>query len=77
MDTAQTVMTTRAPAVLKIGYQNFYLSHKNRDFWPETEIVVIFCPFGPMPDHKTVRTRCIVGFCVMWVTKLLRSPEKN
>ena len=29
-----------------------------------------------MPDQKTMRTRCLGGFSVMWVTKLLISPGK-
>ena len=35
-----------------------------------------FCPFRPMPDKKTMRTRCLGGFSVIWVTKLLISPVK-
>ena len=31
----------------------------------------IFGPFDPMPDQKTMRTRCLGGFPIMWVTKLL------
>merc|ERR1711952_636447 len=27
-----------------------------------------------MPDQKTMRTRCLGGFSVMWVTKLLIFP---
>merc|ERR1712016_165025 len=30
-----------------------------------------------MPDQKTMRTRCLGGFFVMWVTKLLISPVKK
>ena len=30
-----------------------------------------------MPDQKTMRTRCLGGFSVMWVTKLLISPVKK
>ena len=29
-----------------------------------------------MPDQKTMRTRCLGGFSVMWVPKLLLSPVK-
>merc|ERR1712223_2354985 len=28
------------------------------------------------PDQKPMRTRCLGGFSVMWVTKLLTSPVK-
>ena len=30
-----------------------------------------------MPDQKPIRTRCLGGFSVMWVTKLLISPVKK
>ena len=30
-----------------------------------------------MPDQKTMWTRCLGGFSVMWVTKLLISPVKK
>ena len=30
-----------------------------------------------MPDQKSMRTRCLGGFSVMWVTKLLISPVKK
>ena len=30
-----------------------------------------------MPDQKTMRTRCLGGFSVMWVTTLLISPVKK
>ena len=39
--------------------------------------IVIFCTFCPMPDQKTMQTRCLGGFSVMWVTKLLISPVKK
>ena len=29
-----------------------------------------------MPDQKTMQTRCLGGFSVMWVTKLLISPVR-
>ena len=37
----------------------------------------IFCTFCPMPNQKTMRSRCLGGFFVMWVTKLLMSPVKK
>ena len=36
----------------------------------------IFGPFAAMPDQKTMGTRCVVGFSVMWVPKLLFFPVK-
>ena len=51
--------------------------------WPQIGIfghfgpnIGIFCPFGPMPVQKTMQTRCLGGFAVMWVTKRLISPAK-
>ena len=35
----------------------------------------IFGSFGTMPDQKTMRTRCLGGFTVMWVPKLLLPPK--
>ena len=56
---------------------------KIRIFWSKICIfghfgpnIAIFCPFRPMPDQKPMRTRCLSGFSVMWVTKLLISPGK-
>ena len=37
----------------------------------------IFCPFGPMPDQKTMRRRCLGGFSIMLVTKHLIFPVKK
>ena len=39
--------------------------------------VGIFCLFGPMPEQNSMQTRCLGGFSVMWVTKLLISPVKK
>ena len=39
--------------------------------------IAIFCTFCPMPDQKQIWTRCLGGFSVMWVTKLLISPVKK
>ena len=39
--------------------------------WPN---IGMFGPFGPMPDKKTMRTRCLGGFPVTWVPKLLLPP---
>ena len=42
-------------------------------FWPNTGI---FGPLDLLPDHKTMRTRCLGGFSVMWVAKLLLPLKK-
>ena len=49
--------------------QNMHFGH----FGPN---IGIFFPFPPMADQKTMRTRCLGGFSVMWVTKRLISPAK-
>ena len=36
--------------------------------------IAIFCTFCPMPNQKPMWTRCLGGFSVMWVTKLLIFP---
>ena len=36
----------------------------------------IFGPFRPMSDQKTMRTRCLGVFSVMWLPKLLLSPMR-
>ena len=38
--------------------------------------VGIFGPFRPVSYQKTMQTRCLSGFSVMWVPKLLLSPVK-
>ena len=69
------------------GYQNFYsLPPKNWilgpktakfgqkwHFWPN---IGIYGPFGPMPVQRTMRTRCLGGFPVVWVSKVLLPPVK-
>ena len=50
--------------------QNMHFGH----FRPN---IGIFCLFRLMPDQKTMRTRCLGGFSVMWVPKLLLSPENQ
>ena len=37
---------------------------KNWHFWPN---IGIFGPFDPIPDQKTMQTRCLGGFSVTWV----------
>ena len=44
-------------------------SPQNMDFWPKTDI------FGPF--EKNMQTRCLGGFSVTWVPKLLLPPIKN
>merc|ERR1712240_337203 len=41
------------------------------------QILPFFCTFCPIPHQKTIRTRCLGGFSVMWVTKLMISPVKK
>ena len=45
--------------------------------FPDPLAFGISCPFGPMPDQKTMRRRCLGGFSVMWATKLFISPVKK
>ena len=42
-------------------------------FWPN---IGIFGPFGPIPDRKTMRTRCLGGFSVTWAPQLLLPPKR-
>ena len=51
---------------------------KNDQIWPAIGIFVhfgpnigIFGPFRPMPNQKTMRTRCLGDFSVLWVSKIL------
>ena len=67
------------------GYQNFYLLPsklgylaQNRPnlakiyhFWLN---IGIFGPFRPMPNQETMQTRCLGGFSVTWVPKILLPP---
>ena len=46
---------------------------QNWHFWQN---IGIFGPFGPLPDQKTMQTRCPGGLSIMWVPKLLLSPVK-
>ena len=40
------------------------------------QILAFFSPFGHMPDQKTMQTRCLYGFSIMWVPKLLLPSVK-
>ena len=44
-----------------------------RSIWPN---IGIFLPISSHGDQKPMTTRCLGGFSVMWVTKLLISPIK-
>ena len=50
---------------------------QNMHFWSFGPNIAIFGTFCPMPDHKTMWTRCLGEFSVIWVTKLLISPVKK
>ena len=69
-------------------YQNFCFLPKELGFlakkgqiWPKIGIIGhfgtnigIFGSFCPLPDQNTMRTKCLVGFSIVWVPKLLLSP---
>ena len=46
---------------------------KNSHFWPN---IGIFGLFDPMPDQKTMQTRCLGGFSVVWVPKHMLPPVR-
>ena len=46
---------------------------QNWQFWPN---ISLFGPSDPMPDQKTMQTRRLGGFSIMWLSKLLLTPEK-
>ena len=47
---------------------------QNYLFWPN---IASFGTFGPMPDQETIQTRCVGGFSVTLVLKLLLPPERK
>ena len=63
-----------AKVVFLLGeYQNYYyyiFGHFGSN-------IGISGSFRPMPDQNTMQTRCLGGFSVRWVPKLLLSPVKN
>ena len=50
---------------------------QNIYFWSFWAKYCHFCTFCPMSDQKPMWTRCLGGFSIMWVTKLLISPVKK
>ena len=87
----KTMRTNCLGGFCYVGTKTFTYSHKNQDFWPKNgqiwskicifghfgPNIAIFCTFCLIPDQKTIWTRCLGGFSVMWVTKLLISPVKK
>ena len=64
-----------------IGTKTFASSQKknlakNWHFFHFGPNIGIFGPFCFMPDQKTMRTKCLGSFSVMWVPKLLLSSVK-
>ena len=51
---------------------------KNGQIWPKTDIfgkiAAFFGPFDQIPDQKTKQTRCLDGFSVLCIPKLLLTP---
>ena len=59
--------------------KNGFLAQKRPNLaqnWHFRPNMGIFCPFDPIPDHKTMWTSCLGGFSVMWLPKLLFAPIK-
>ena len=87
----KTMRTSCLSGFCYVGTKTFTYSHKNLDFWPKNgqiwskicifghfgPNIAIFCTFCPIPDQNTIWTRCLGGFFIMWVTKLLISPVKK
>ena len=63
--------------VFQTGWKFFRLWKLSRLQGHFGQNIAIFCTFCPIPDQKTIWTRCLGGFSVMWVTKLLISPVKK
>ena len=61
------------PKMAKFG-PKLAFSAKYWHFWPN---IGNFGPFGPMPGQKPMQTRCLGGFSVMLVPKLLLTPKKS
>ena len=49
-----------------MGTKNFASARRNYEIWPKNSQmwpkIDISCPFGPMPNQETMRTKCIGGF---------------
>ena len=54
-----------------VNIEYYHINKQLKQTWISAEIRC------PMPDQKPMWTRCLGGFCVMWVTKLLISPVKK
>ena len=51
-----------------IAFWGIFIQSKTAIIQPKNGI---FGPFGHMQDHKSMQTRCLGGFSVTWVPKLL------
>ena len=54
-----------------VNIEYYHINKQLKQTWISAEIRC------PMPDQKPMWTRCLGGFCVMWVPKLLISPVKK
>ena len=54
-----------------VNIEYYHINKQLKQTWISAEIRC------PMPDQKPMWTRCLGGFSVMWVTKLLISPVKT
>ena len=54
-----------------VNIEYYHINKQLKQTWISAEIRC------PMPDQKPMWTRCLGGFSVMWVTKLLISPVKK
>ena len=64
------------PCPQKIGF----LAQKRPNLaqnWHFGPNIGIFGPFDLMPDQKTMRTSCLGGFSVMWVTNNIRKETSR
>ena len=65
---------------------NVFYTKEASHWFPDMRVPIVLLPpqkhwifgtFCPMPNQKTMWTRCPGGFSVMWVTKVLISPVKK
>ena len=62
-----------------VGTKTFTYSHKNWDKWPNLAFLAKYWHFWSIGSHsrpKTMGTRCLGGFSVTWVPKLLLPPVR-